>query len=129
MSDFLVLGASAAVIVFMVAVAAVLGFRIDARLDEAELQRLAASEGARLSEAVLDLSGKAALARLDSGRVLAARVMADGISTRVAATDAVRIKVNGQGVRVAFADIGFPPLVVRLGDQVPGWVLDLERAR
>jgi hypothetical protein len=121
-----VLGGSAVVVALMIGVAAVLGFRQTARIELAELERLlAASEpGARIAEAAIGADGRAALARLADGRVLAAKAMGDGVSLRSYPASAVRVTLGDGRVRAAFADLGFPTLDMKL-DNAPRWLADL----
>lgn len=119
-----VLAGSAAVILLMVAVAAALGFRRRARLDEATLASLAEAEGAALDGAFVDDEGLAGVARLSGGRLLLARVMGADISSRVAPIAAARVETRPGRVRIEFADLGYPPLDLKL-DQPPAWLAEL----
>lgn len=121
-TDWIVLAGSAAVVLFMIGVAALLGFRQSAQLDDGELARLAANEGARIDAAIVDKAGKGALARLGDGKLLIARVMADGVSARVAPAEALSFNLAGDGLRITFADLGFAPLKLRLAGDAPDWV-------
>jgi hypothetical protein len=121
-TDWIVLAASAAVVLFMIGVAALLGFRQTARLDDAELARLAAGEGARIEAAIIDTLGRGAVARLADGGVLIARVMADGVSVRVAPAGTLSFNLERNGLRVTFADLGFAPLTLRFASEAPDWV-------
>jgi len=124
-TDLIVLAASAAVVLFMIGVAAVLGFRKTAKLDEAELARLAVAEGARVDGAAIASDGKTAIARLNDGKVLIARVMADGVSVRVTTAGGVRVQLPPGRVIAAFGDTGFPALNMKLEGAAPGWLSDL----
>ena len=115
---------SAAVILLMVGVAAILGFRIAARLDEDELKRLAAAEGAWVQDFVIAPDKRRALARLTDGKLMIARVMGLDTSIRIVAPGAVRLKLRPGRLELAFADIGYPPLHMRLKDQ-PAWRAEL----
>ncbi|HEX8903001.1 hypothetical protein [Vitreimonas sp.] len=115
---------SAAVILLMVGVAAILGFRIAARLDEDELKRLAAAEGAWVQDFVIAPDKRRALARLTDGKLMIARVMGLDTSIRIVAPGAVRLKLRPGRLELAFADIGYPPLHMRLKDQ-PAWLAEL----
>ncbi len=126
-TDLIILAASAAVVVLLAGLAAALGFRQSARLDEAELQRLAAGEGVQIENAVLDTNGKSALARVAGGKVMIARVMADGVSARVTNADALKLRVAKGRLRIALADLGFAPLRLKLNDEAPDWVRALAR--
>ncbi len=121
-TDLIILAASAAVVVLLAAVAAALGFRQGALLDEAELARLAAGEGVQIENAVLDANGKSALARVAGGKVMIARVMADGASARVTNADALKLRFAKGGLRIALADLGFAPLRLNLNGEAPHWV-------
>jgi hypothetical protein len=112
-----VLAGSAAVILLMVGVAAALGFRPTAQLDEATLAQLAEADGAAVEAVVFDAKGKAAVARLSGGKLLVARVMGADISSRISPISAAR-------VRNQVADIGYPPLNLKL-DRPPAWLADL----
>lgn len=125
--DWIVLGASAAVIVLMVAVAAVLGFRSAEKLDEARLATLAAAEGAVIEGALVSERGNAGLARLAGGRVLAARVMADGVSARAAKP--WRLRVRGRRVSIMFDDVGFPPLRFSFKQDAPAWLIEMAQMK
>ncbi len=118
----IVLAGSAAVVLFMIGIAALLGFRQTARLDEVELARLAASEGVRIEGAIVDAKGRSALARLAGGGLLIARVLGDGVSARVAPTSALSLALERNGLRVTFADLGFAPLKLHFASDAPDWV-------
>ncbi|ANP47458.1 hypothetical protein [Candidatus Viadribacter manganicus] len=120
-AELIELGGSAAVILLMVVVAAVLGFRMSARIDEGELVRLAEAEGVRVDGAVIAQNGRAALARLSDGRVMVARVMGADVSARFASAKAVRVNVAASRLSATFADVGFPPLKMRI-DDLPAWL-------
>jgi len=119
-----VTAASAGVVVFMVAVAFVLGFRAKTRLDEAALRQLAVNEGDRSAEAVIAANGKAALARLASGKLMVVRVMGADVSARLVAASAARLRLKRDKLSVTFADTGYPPLHMRLSE-APPWVAAL----
>jgi hypothetical protein len=123
-TDLIVLAGSAAVVVFMVLVAALLGFRATAKLDEAELRRIAASEGAQLDLAAIDAKGRNAIARLANGKLLIARVMADGVSTRVLGQGQARVRFGGGKLSVTFGDLGYPSLNMRF-ENPPAWLAEL----
>jgi len=124
LAEAIELGGSAAVILLMVVVAAVLGFRMSARIDEGELTRLSEAEGARVEHAVIAQNGRAALARLSDGRLMVARVMGADVSARFAAARSVRVGVKRGRLEAKFADTGFPPLKMRL-DEEPKWLTEL----
>lgn len=122
--DLYVLAGSAAVVLLMIGVAGALGFRQSAKLDDAELARLAAAEGTRVDAALIDPKGRNALARLSSGKLLVARVMADGVSARVAAPQQLRLRLRSGKLNATFGDIGFPALNLRV-TATPAWLADL----
>lgn len=111
-------------VTLMVGVAAALGFRKTARLDEAALDRLAAAEGASVERAVIAANGRHALARLSGGKLMVARVMGNDVSARVAPAGALRVKWGGGRLSATFADLGFPALNMRLQD-APAWLDEL----
>ena len=125
-AELIELGGSAAVVVLMIGVAAFLGFRMSARIDDNELARLAGEESARVEDAVIAQNGRTALARLSDGRLMVARVMGADVSARFAAAKSVRVRLNGNRLNATFADVGFPPLNMRLGDQ-PAWLAEMSR--
>jgi hypothetical protein len=122
MSDLIVLAASAAVVVFMVVVAALLGFRQSARIDDAELVRLASAEHTRIDAATIDARGASAVARLSDGKLLIAKVMADGVSARIAQAKDVALRLGNGRVKVRFGDVGFPAVDLRLSGEAPDWL-------
>lgn len=126
LAELIELGGSAAVVLLMIGVAAALGFRLSARVDESELTRLAEGEGARVEASVIARNGRTALARLSDGRLMVARVMGADVSARFAPAKSVRLTLNGRRLSATFADIGFPPLKMRLDDQ-PAWLSELSR--
>ena len=75
MNEWIVTAASAGVVAFMVAVAALLGFRQTTRLDDGALARLAANEGDHSEAAIIAPNGRAAFARLRSGKLMVASAM------------------------------------------------------
>lgn len=119
-----VLAGSAAVILLIVGVAAALGFRRGAKLDEAALQRLARNEGATVEEAVIAPDAKSAVARLSGGKLLIARVMGEDVSARIGALSAARVQRVGARLSIAFADLGYPPLHLKLAAP-PAWLAEL----
>ncbi len=120
-AELIELGGSAAVVLLMIGVAAVLGFRMSARIDEAELARLADAEGALVNGSVISQNGRAALARISDGRVMVARVMGADISARFAPANSVKLDVKAQRLSATFADVGFPPLRMKIDDS-PAWL-------
>ncbi len=127
MSDWIILAISTVFVAAMVVFAALLGFRDTVRLDEAELRRLAAGEGAALEEWAIARGQRAAAARLSGGRFMAVRVMGDGISVRVARVEAARITLRRGGVTLSFADTGFPPLYLKTQEPPAAWLASLAR--
>lgn len=120
-AELIELGGSAAVVLLMIGIAAVLGFRMSARIDDAELARLADAEGVLVTGAVIAQNGRAALARLSDGRVMVARVMGADVSARFAAAKNVRLDLKARRLNATFADVGFPPLHMRIDDS-PAWL-------
>jgi phosphohistidine swiveling domain-containing protein len=120
-AELIELGGSAAVVLLMIGIAAVLGFRMSARIDDAELARLAEAEGAIVNGAVIAQNGRTALARLSDGRVMVARVMGADVSARFAAANGVKLDVKARRLNATFADVGFPPLKMKLYDS-PAWL-------
>jgi hypothetical protein len=119
-----VLAASAAVIALMVSVAFALGFRPKAQLDDAALAQLAANEGASVEVAVIASDAKSALARLSNGKIMVARAMGGDISARIAPASAVSARFRGEKLSVQFADVGYPPLHMKV-QTPPAWLADL----
>lgn len=122
-AELIELGGSAAVVLLMIGIAAVLGFRMSARVDDAELARLAEAEGALVSGSVISQNGRTALARLSDGRVMVARVMGADVSARFAAASSVKLDLKARRLKATFADIGFPPLKMKIDDS-PAWLND-----
>jgi hypothetical protein len=120
--------ASILAVLFMAGIAALLGFRKMARLDEAELERLAAAEHLPVEGAVIASDGRSALARLEGGKLLIARVMGADISARVVPAAAARVRRRNGRISVAFADTGFPPLHIKL-QEPPSWLAELGEVR
>ena len=63
-ADLINTAVSAGFVLFMIALAAIMGFRTSAALDAAELDKLAAAEGARVEAAAIDAKGRTAVAKL-----------------------------------------------------------------
>jgi hypothetical protein len=126
MKDLIVLGASAAVVLLMVLVAMILGFRARARVDASELERLVAlsEPGARIADAAIADDGHAALARLADGKLVVAKSMGDRVTLRLHAPASVAFKLKAGSVSATFADLGFPVLHMKLNDP-PRWLADL----
>ena len=123
-TDLFVTIGSAAVIVLMLSVAWVLGFRQSARLDDAELARLAQAEGANVEAAAIDAKGRAAVAKLNGGKLLIAKVMADGVSTRVLSQGQAQVRLGAHKLSITFGDLGYPSLNMRL-ENPPAWLAEL----
>jgi hypothetical protein len=111
-------------VLFMVGVAALLGFRTTTHLNEAELKRLAAAEGMSVDRFVIAENAKLALARLGGGKLMIARVMGADVSARVMSPKAAHFRFRNGKFSVAFADTGFPPLDLEI-DQTPPWLAQL----
>jgi hypothetical protein len=123
-TDLFVTIGSAAVIVLMLSVAWVLGFRQTARLDDAELARLAQAEGSDIQAAAIDARGRTAVAQLKGGELLIARVMADGVSTRVLSQGQAQVRLRAHKLSITFGDLGYPSLNMRL-ENPPAWLAEL----
>jgi hypothetical protein len=115
---------STAVVLLMISVAALLGFRISARLDADELARLAEAEGVGVARAVFAANRKSALAQLGDGRLMVVRVMGLDVSCRFVAAGAAKLRLGPGRLEATFADVGYPPLHMRLTDQ-PVWLAEL----
>lgn len=126
MKDWVILGASAVVVAFMVAVAALLGFRTRVRIDQRELERLLAlsEPGARIAESACADDGAAALARLTDGKFAVAKTMGDRVTLRLHAPAQVALALERGGVRATFADLGFPVLHMKL-ENPPRWLAEV----
>lgn len=119
---------SIAAVLLMAGVAALLGFRQTVRLSDDALARLAEAERLRLEAAVIAPNGKSALARLEGGKLMIARVMGADISARIVPAAAARVRSRNGKLRVAFGDAGFPPLHMKLTEP-PSWLAELGEAR
>lgn len=126
MNEWIVTAASAGVVAFMVAMAFILGFRDRAALDDAALAALAANENDAVDASVIAANKRSAFARLRSGKLMIARVMGADVSTRTASAAGARVRLNRGKLSVAFADVGYPPLHLKLGD-APPWIAALAR--
>jgi hypothetical protein len=116
--------ASAAAVLALVAIAWGLGFRNVTRLEsEDAARRLVAEEapGAGIQNLVMDKIGAAALAQLADGRLVVIRAMGDRFSARTMPAGSAEISRTETGVRVRFADLGFPELHLAL-DAPPPWL-------
>jgi hypothetical protein len=119
-----VLAGSAAVILLMVGVAFALGFRPKAQLNDAALAQLASNEGASVEAALIAPDAKSALARLSGGKIMVARAMGGDVSARIAPASAVTARLKGEKLIVRFADVGYPPLHMKV-ETPPPWLADL----
>lgn len=120
-AEIIELAGSAAVVLLMIGIAAALGFRMSARIDDGDLARLAEAEGLRVDGAVISKNGRSAFARLSDGRVMVARVVGADVSARFATATAVKLNVKAQRLKATFADVGFPPLNMQIDDS-PAWL-------
>lgn len=123
-TDLFVTIGSAAVIILMLSVAWVLGFRQSARLDYAEVARLARAEGASVEAAAIDARGRAAVAKLNGDKLLIAKVMADGVSARVLPQGQAQVRLAQHRLSITFGDLGYPSLNMRL-ENPPAWLAEL----
>ena len=123
-----VLAASGAVVLFMIGVAWVLGFRAKKKLSEADLARLAEGEGGVVTHALIAPDGRAALAALSNGKLMIARAMGDDVSARAAPAGAVRVRLTQGRLNAAFADLGYPPLHMKL-EETPPWLAELAKGQ
>jgi len=130
MNDWIVIGGSAAVIAFMVAVAWLLGFRQAARIDRAELERLLAlsEPGALLEDAAIAADGRSALSLLSNGKLMVAKVMGGDVTARLYPTSALALRIGGRQVSAKFADLGFPALKLTLENDPPRWLAELAQS-
>lgn len=123
MKDLIILAGSAAVVVFMVAVAWLLGFRKRAELNHEMLARLAEAEGVALKDCVLGADGRAGLGLVSGDKVLLARVMGLDVSARFAPAASVTIRAAKGRLIASIADPGYPPLHLR-GADAPAWLVE-----
>ena len=123
-TDLYTIVGSAIVVVLLVVVAWAMGFRRTAQLDDATLAReLAAAEPrARVTDALFAADGRSAIARLADGKLVTARVMADGVSLRILPAGAAKLSLRSGKAVLAFADIGYPPLNLKLKEEAPAWL-------
>jgi len=127
MEDAIVTAGSAAVVALLIFIAWAMGFRNALALDEATFAREVglAEPGASVSEIAITGDRRAGLARLVDGRLAIARAMGDGLSLRILPANAVRLSVKQSDVSVAFADVGYPAVNLRLGEPAPPWLAAL----
>lgn len=116
--------ASLAAVLIMIGFAAALGFRKQAQLDDAELARLAATESASVEGAVVAPNGRTAFARLSGGKLMVVRVMGNDVSSRIAPAGTVRVRLDRGKLSATFADVGYPPLHMRVAEPPP-WLAAL----
>lgn len=127
LEDAIVTAGSAVVVAFLVFMVWVMGFRTALKADAEVIRReLAFAEpNAQLLESVADAKGRSALGLLADGRLVIARAMGDGVSLRILPADAARLRLDKQRVRLRFAELGYEPLDLRLGDAAPAWLARL----
>lgn len=123
-TDLIVTAGSAAVVAFLVLVAWLMGFRKTAQLDLETLSREIgnAEPRARVADAVFAADGRSAIARLADGKLVTARVMADGVSLRILSANAAKLSLRSGNAVLVFADIGYPSLNLRLKEEAPAWL-------
>jgi hypothetical protein len=127
MDKAIVLIGAAAAVAMLVGLCWLIGFRASVKIvDEAQARALIAGEapGAAVSRLLIDAKGQAALAALGDGRFAAIRAMGDRFAVRVmpAGKMSVRLRAGGAAC-ITWADIGFPPLLLRLGAEgLPDWL-------
>jgi hypothetical protein len=117
--------ASAAAVAALVLVARGLGFRADPKLATEEAARALFAEAepdARVAQVLVAKDGRAALAHLEDGRIAVARAMGDRFAVRAFPKGAVAVAADQGGLRVTFADLGFPALKMSLDAAAPDWL-------
>ena len=124
LEDAVITAGSALVVAFLVFVVWLMGFRTALKADAELIRReLAFAEpGAQLAEAIADANGRSALGLLADGRLVIARAMGDGVSLRILPASAARLSLDGQRVRLRFADLGYEPLNLTLAESAPAWL-------
>jgi hypothetical protein len=126
--------ASLAGVALLVGVAWMMGFRQRERIKDIDSFR-AMLRGAEFKHAVVDAEGRAAFAELASGEFAASRVMGDRLVARRFPRPALEkvsiFRAKGRhalGVRLSFADPGFPSLDLETDDLAPpAWLERLRR--
>jgi hypothetical protein len=124
MNEWIVTAGSVVVVLVMIGIAAALGFRTTATLDDAALRQLAANDGASLEAAAIAPNARAAFARLSGGKLMIARVMGNDVSARIVPASAARVRYRGGKLSVTFGDLGYPPLHMQL-ESAPPWLAAL----
>ncbi len=124
MTDWIITAGSAGVVLLMIGIAFALGFRGAAKLDDARLADLAASEGAEIEQALIGADGRAALARLKGDRLMIARVMGADVSVRILPASAAKLRLRQGRLSVTFGDLGYPSLDMQVEDS-PAWLAGL----
>lgn len=127
MDQVVILAGAAIAVATLVALCWLIGFRTSVKIaDEAHARALVSAEnpGASIAHVFVDAKGRAALAQLGDGRIAVIRAMGDRFAIRTAPQKSVRVHVRGNGgMRLAWADIGFPPLRLKYGPEgLPDWL-------
>ena len=134
MSVILIQIASLASIAFLVWLAYFLGFRGERRITgEAELLELSKPYGGT-QQFLLDASGASAIALLNDGQLLAAKIVGDRLATRIFPQTALKyIKLyppkseQNLGVELRFNDVGFSSMrVTTMESHLPAWLDQLQ---
>ncbi|MBL8550156.1 MAG: hypothetical protein JNJ73_09220 [Hyphomonadaceae bacterium] len=116
--------ASAAAVAALILVAFGLGFRAKPTLEseDAVRARLAEAEpDASPSDILIAKDGAAAIVRLADGRIAVLRAVGDRFAIRVFPRDALAVAAVAEGLRITFADLGFPALKLRV-EAAPSWL-------
>lgn len=137
MSQIVISVLSALAAAGLVGLAALLGFRAERRISGLDALHELLSEtesGARIGEHVIDEKGRAAIAKLEDGRLFAVAAVGDRFATRIFSPAAVqrvsrRANVSGKaGVIIVLDDLGFGPLRLRFsGREPPSWLEQVGR--
>lgn len=126
-ADAVVTAASALVVALLIAAIYIAGFRAVARIDAAVLEKFAAAEGASVEAAAIDPGGRAALAKLAGGKLMVARAMGDDVGVRVTPAAGASVRLRKGRARIAFGDIGFPALSLRVEGEPPAWLKEMAK--